>query len=238
MKIIAFDSEKHFLGRLCKHRHNYQNTSQSARYIYNRECVVCILERQERYRGTPNRKEVQRRYCNSPKGQEKRRLYKQSLQGQALSRRYENSRQGKETRRRYLQSPKGKEVQRRCESSAKTQEVRRRYHHSERGREVKRLGVARYNARKRSNLVIPYTSDDIRKIKEFFDNCCAYCGVSLEKGCQIDHVVPISKGGADAIFNLVPACPRCNNSKNDRLLEEWYCQQEFFSLERLIRILK
>ena len=238
MKIIAFDSEKHFLGRLCKHRHNYQNTSQSARYICNRECVLCSLDRQDRYRDTSKGKEVQHRYCNSPKGQETRRRYRESPEGQAAKLRYQNSPHAKEFRRLYFQSPKGKEVQRRCESSAKTKEVRRRYRSSERGREVKRLGVARRYARKRNNLVIPYTPDDIQKIKEFFDNCCAYCGVSLEKGCQIDHVVPIAKGGADAIFNLVPACPRCNNSKNDRLLEEWYCQQEFFSVERLIRIQK
>jgi len=236
MRIIAFDPEKHFLGRLCKYGHDYQNTSQSARYICSGECVVCILERQERYRDTPKRKEVVLRYCHSPKGQETRRRYQQSPERQAAMRRYENSPEGKDTRRRYFQSPKGKEVQRRCESSAKMQQVRRRYRSSQRGKEVKRLGVARYNARKRNNLVIPYTPDDIQKIKEFFDTCCAYCGVPLQTDCQIDHVVPIAKGGADAIFNLVPACPRCNNSKNDRLLDEWYCKQEFFSLERLIRI--
>ncbi|WP_404814233.1 HNH endonuclease [Kitasatospora fiedleri] len=31
---------------------------------------------------------------------------------------------------------------------------------------------------------------------------------------EVDHVVPVCRGGADRWPNLVPACPGCNGSKS------------------------
>lgn len=67
-----------------------------------------------------------------------------------------------------------------------------------------------------------------------FGNCCAYCGDGGDM--QIEHVEPISKGGAHDIGNIVPACSRCNTSKRNREMEEWYRSQPFFSELRLHRI--
>lgn len=39
---------------------------------------------------------------------------------------------------------------------------------------------------------------------------CLYCHAP---GAQLDHVVPLAKGGAHAIWNLVPACINCNMGK-------------------------
>ena len=39
---------------------------------------------------------------------------------------------------------------------------------------------------------------------------CAYCGGLAG---QVDHVVPLAKGGSNALTNLVAACRRCNNPK-------------------------
>jgi 5-methylcytosine-specific restriction endonuclease McrA len=47
---------------------------------------------------------------------------------------------------------------------------------------------------------------------------CAYCGNRAE---HLDHVVPLSKGGADVESNMVPACAPCNLSKGAKSLEEW-----------------
>ena len=59
-----------------------------------------------------------------------------------------------------------------------------------------------------------------------FEHCCAYCGCSGD--LEIEHVVPISKGGQHHLGNIVPACTRCNSSKrsNDALL--WYKAQPFY----------
>lgn len=40
---------------------------------------------------------------------------------------------------------------------------------------------------------------------------CSYCGGS---GGEIDHIVPLAKGGTHSIDNLTGACKSCNSSKH------------------------
>lgn len=44
---------------------------------------------------------------------------------------------------------------------------------------------------------------------------CIYCGSGEQLEC--DHKVPVSKGGATILENLVTACKPCNASKRDRI---------------------
>lgn len=46
---------------------------------------------------------------------------------------------------------------------------------------------------------------------------CSYC---TSKGDTVDHVIPRSRGGLNVWTNVVAACRRCNNRKDDRLLSE------------------
>ncbi len=48
---------------------------------------------------------------------------------------------------------------------------------------------------------------------------CQYCGKS-EDPMTVDHVVPKSHGGDDSWGNLVCACSRCNNKKDDNTPQE------------------
>ncbi|AVR57210.1 HNH endonuclease [Microbacterium phage Sharkboy] len=48
---------------------------------------------------------------------------------------------------------------------------------------------------------------------------CVYCGRGA--GMVVDHFVPEKRGGEDTVFNLVPACDRCNSSKQDHEPEAW-----------------
>ena len=43
---------------------------------------------------------------------------------------------------------------------------------------------------------------------------CSYCG-KIDK-LTMDHVIPISRGGSHDIYNIVPACHKCNSTKNNR----------------------
>jgi 5-methylcytosine-specific restriction endonuclease McrA len=45
--------------------------------------------------------------------------------------------------------------------------------------------------------------------------CCAYC---MAPSTELDHVVPISGGGANSIDNIVSACRRCNAQKGAKSL--------------------
>ena len=45
------------------------------------------------------------------------------------------------------------------------------------------------------------------------DYTCSYCGVRARHGMQVDHVVPVSKGGSHDDTNLVACCPACNAQK-------------------------
>lgn len=43
---------------------------------------------------------------------------------------------------------------------------------------------------------------------------CAYCGIDgKDAELQIDHIVPVAKGGSHHIGNLITSCRSCNQSK-------------------------
>lgn len=53
-------------------------------------------------------------------------------------------------------------------------------------------------------------------------SCCLYCGKGItEASASIDHMNPISKGGAHSVHNLVACCLRCNKRKHDKPFAEW-----------------
>lgn len=43
---------------------------------------------------------------------------------------------------------------------------------------------------------------------------CHWCGKRCAKDYHIDHIMPLSKGGAHELRNLCIACPTCNLTKN------------------------
>lgn len=48
---------------------------------------------------------------------------------------------------------------------------------------------------------------------------CAYC--AGPGPVEMDHVVPIAKGGRHNLDNVVPCCKACNADKADKTLEQW-----------------
>jgi 5-methylcytosine-specific restriction endonuclease McrA len=54
------------------------------------------------------------------------------------------------------------------------------------------------------------------------NNTCHYCGIELNNLIlNIDHFIPLSKGGPHTINNLVVSCKNCNLRKGNKLPEEW-----------------
>jgi 5-methylcytosine-specific restriction enzyme A len=44
---------------------------------------------------------------------------------------------------------------------------------------------------------------------------CKSCG--SKSSLQVDHIIPLAKGGSNDLSNLQTLCEHCNKSKNDRL---------------------
>jgi HNH endonuclease len=61
---------------------------------------------------------------------------------------------------------------------------------------------------------------------------CRYCG---GRATTADHVVPKSKGGSDAMSNLVAACRSCNSGKRDRSPRVSSGVSDFRSFQRKLR---
>jgi 5-methylcytosine-specific restriction endonuclease McrA len=61
---------------------------------------------------------------------------------------------------------------------------------------------------------------DWRRLVLRYRGCCAYCGDQTAV-IQMDHVIPLARGGRHAIGNVLPSCPTCNHSKSATLLAAW-----------------
>ncbi len=69
-----------------------------------------------------------------------------------------------------------------------------------------REAYARYASRKKFQTP---ADEDLNAIKEFYLNCPV--------GYEVDHIIPISKGGLHSLSNLQYLTPRDNKRKNAKL---------------------
>ncbi|MET3948999.1 5-methylcytosine-specific restriction endonuclease McrA, partial [Arthrobacter sp. UYCu512] len=60
-------------------------------------------------------------------------------------------------------------------------------------------------------------------LMETLDHRCTYCDEQFDANdLEMDHIVPLRRGGPHRLSNVTPACGPCNGSKKDRpLLFEW-----------------
>lgn len=64
--------------------------------------------------------------------------------------------------------------------------------------------------------------DWAKSIRESKQVACYWCGLRfIGKKAHLDHIVALTKGGAHSIENLCISCPRCNQSKHAKTLEQW-----------------
>lgn len=88
-----------------------------------------------------------------------------------------------------------------------------------------RLRGAMYRARDMGVEVCEFTIRDFRRMEARQDGRCAYCR-KKSKWLQMDHVIPLIRGGRHSAGNLVLACADCNKSKSAMLPMRWRMYKE------------
>ena len=58
-----------------------------------------------------------------------------------------------------------------------------------------------------------------KEVARLYGSPCFYCGTN--HNIQIDHAMPIARGGKHSIGNLLPACKKCNQSKHSKTIMEF-----------------
>lgn len=77
------------------------------------------------------------------------------------------------------------------------------------------LAGQRRRARERKVISTRFGAKQLLARYAFFGHRCWMCGIDGVP-LHMDHVKPISKGGAHMLSNIRPACKSCNSSKGDR----------------------
>lgn len=129
--------------------------------------------------------------------------HKEELAAKATERRHRNIEQNQEYQRQYRQTHAE-------EINAKNRAWRARNHWK---------AVAHYMRNHGREYAVPLSDEVFAWIQSLGeDEKCTYCDALAR---EIDHVVPISKGGLGVRGNLTPCCRTCNLRKRSMDLEDW-----------------
>ncbi len=84
-------------------------------------------------------------------------------------------------------------------------------------REIPALSTRMENITKRNDLT--FYKNELIQLSNDDSTCfhCFYCGAAFKRTSHLDHVIPWSFLKEDNLWDFVFACPRCNESKSDRL---------------------
>lgn len=83
-------------------------------------------------------------------------------------------------------------------------------------------GQCNNNRKRASKLGLPnsFSWQDWKLVLQYFDNTCAFCGVSGAL-LDVEHLVAMSNGGPNTMGNIVPSCRPCNAQKYRRTLGQF-----------------
>ncbi len=90
----------------------------------------------------------------------------------------------------------------------------------ERWRELRRVAHQNRKARKKGLGTIRSAAVDA-----LWGACAGRCVYCRRPASQLDHVIPLARGGQHHIDNLVPACARCNVKKKAKWPAVWLVEQ-------------
>jgi hypothetical protein len=240
-----FNENLYYLGKACKFNHVFANTNKSLRQRSNRTCIDCQKNTNKKYKIThfELRNERARRWRKKTALQNNKNLPTEKqcntcLEWKSAKEFYvekysANGLHGHciacdKKRQDIYRAKRRKPILRKDPELIKQnrRKIKARYKKSIKGKLANTLAQHRREATLKRVESKNYTPTHVLARFAEFENQCVYCG-NKEK-ISIDHFIPISKFGADKIENIVPACIKCNSSKNNRNPETWFRSQAFF----------
>ena len=181
-------------------------------------CKNCKAIQQTQYRKAHYEEYIQKRrtkYLTDIKGSDRQNEYvakylvehKEEI---AARRRAYKERNREEIRR--------KDKEYRKENSARLKEKGRQYRQTEGGKLVNRLHVIKRRTMIK-NLEFSLTKQDWLDILMDQNNHCAGCGTEFSDKTtpEMDHIYPVSFGGATTKDNIQALCRSCNSSKGNKI---------------------
>lgn len=194
-----------------------RNNQQSDGLTGNCKACLSIVRKEwnRKYNLSDKAKQVAERYRYSEKGQRVKKEYRQAYEMteeqkaryRLAAKSHEQEQKYKERTKRYKESPKGKAMKAKKD---------RQYSLTEAGRFAKqKQAIRRKHQMRKTDCTL--TRRQWAEIKERFSHSCAYCGRTMER-LEMDHVMPLSKGGTHTAQNVVPACRTCNAKKGNKIL--------------------
>lgn len=121
------------------------------------------------------------------------------------------------SRRRYSANPEAgrqRALEYRLQNPEKVKEMFKRW--STENPEKARERGARRRARIEKNGIFKILD---KEKKRLVSGPCFYCGAKGKM--ELDHVIPVARGGRHSIGNLVSACQKCNNRKRTAYVMEF-----------------
>lgn len=182
-------------------------------------CKACVRERVNDYYHSEHGKRHVKNYYSTPECRERHRSYEQARLRKLPPEKREVMRK---RRKQYYQENRQEILQDRKEYRNRP-DVKTRIQAYRRFPLVKlRHNVHKANRRARELAAEgSHTKEDILLQYRSQHGKCWWCLKPVGKKYQVDHVIPLAKGGTNDPRNLVISCPLCNQSKGSKLPHEW-----------------
>lgn len=209
---------------------NYPVCGKTSTYSHRKcRCDACTQAMSEYQRNRYRDNENARKYYR-----EKYAANRDAALQQARDYRNANREKVAEKGRRYYGANRKKRLEWQRQYSAENREkiaerARQRYEaNRERQRELRRRYAAEnleaqlqrnslYRARRAAATTVPFTVEQLQQRFAYYgDRCYLRLDGCTGGADHVEHVKPLSKGGAHMLCNLRPACASCNHRKRDK----------------------
>ncbi len=170
-----------------------------------RHCKKCCAVYAAKHRAKPGNKLKAKKYNEEYREKNADELEKKRVKYYA-----KNAEAKKEYRKRYYLENKDRELARQAQWVRDNRE------------KINGLGSA-YRARK-FGADGASTCDQIKSRFDYYGNKCIYCGST--DSLQIEHRIPLYRGGTNWPANLAPACKSCNCKKGTKTEKEYKAEIE------------